>query len=129
LDSIWRAYRLDANAEIAIRQFIARVSVVVVRRAAIKLVALANLATNNQTKSHRAQRSRDPANRLQQMRLLATARVFAALDGCLWLHSVNYLIDRSRSFNRHAIVERLTSTVEPGKEPHASMIAQLAFDL
>ena len=59
-------YSLNADAELNIGELVDGVGVEIVRRAAVELIPLANLASDDQPQGNRSQRRRDPADSLQQ---------------------------------------------------------------
>jgi hypothetical protein len=70
---------LDADAEFDVLSLIARVGIEVVRGAAVELVALPNLAPDDDTQSQRGDASRYPADVAQKR----TAVVGHGVDGVL----------------------------------------------
>jgi hypothetical protein len=74
---------LDAQAEIYVF-FVAGVGVDVVGGAAVELVALAHLATDEEAKSYRAETGGDPANGLDEGRFVVVLKLFLSGErqGC-----------------------------------------------
>src|ERR1035437_3418287 len=111
-DYMRRGSGLNPNAAVHIRQLIAGVRVQIVRRAAIELVPLPKLAAHNQAQRHGAKRGRNPANRLQKVRIFHINR----LVGCA---SEVRILGTAAFLHVSSTFRPTSAATEFGEEPHA----------